>query len=185
MKLHGNGSAPPAAGGAAGAPEGGAEGGIWIRSSVSPRPAWRSHAGWQPRHAAWRTLSRPAPKTVLAAIPAELKPHLDRAIRAAVEARRADGGAPMAKGGARGGNDDAIAATPATPQQLPPMTAPSLKGGANGELGSRGSLPTPPASKRLAIAKALVPISPQASPRVHKLQGCISGSVDGSLDPRA
>jgi hypothetical protein len=73
---------------------------------LSTRSAWRSNAGWQPRHLALRAAAeRPKAPAILAAIPAEAKPLLERALAAASAAA------------ARGGT----ASAPNTPRYVPPI----------------------------------------------------------------
>jgi len=74
---------------------------------LTARSAWKTNGGWQPRHLALRAAAeRPKAPSVLTAIPAEAKPLLERALKAASEAARAKGG---------------LASAPNTPRNAPPI----------------------------------------------------------------
>jgi hypothetical protein len=81
---------------------------------LSPRSAWKTNAGWQPRHIALRPASKSSPRAVLAAIPAEAKPLLDRVIQAANAAAQT----------ARARNGSAARSAPSTPRQVVPLSKP-------------------------------------------------------------
>ena len=80
---------------------------------VGTRGAWRTNAGWQPRYVATRSPS-PRNPAILAAIPAEAKPLLDRALKAAAEAFAAQS-LPASRGG-----------SPRTGTRPPPAMAPGM-----------------------------------------------------------
>lgn len=62
---------------------------ILEKLALSPRAlsgSWRANAGWQPRYGHWRMPSDTSPRTVLAAVPRQLKPLIERATQGAHEA---------------------------------------------------------------------------------------------------